>query len=161
MIKVFCRKETDTAVIPMRMHEGDAGYDVFADESKQVCSGQTVVIKTGVSIQMPKSLCAMVISRSGLAAKEGIFVLNSPGLIDSGYRGEIMVILHNSSDKDFGIVSGDRIAQLVFSSVQPVELRATLELLDTTDRGINGLGSTGVSYLGEDYDLDDVPVSPA
>lgn len=157
MIRVQCKKETSTAMIPLRMHDSDAAYDLHSDESKTIGVGETSIIKTGISIQMPNDICALVLSRSGLAAKNGVFVLNSPGLIDSGYRGEIMVILHNSGDKDFGIVVGDRIAQLMFAKVEPIGISEAFELLDNTDRGTSGLGSTGVSYLG-DEDEDDYAV---
>ena len=156
--KILCRKETVTAVVPMRMHESDAAYDLFADESKLLAAGDIAAIATGISVHMPPSLCAFVLSRSGLALKSGITVLNAPGLIDSGYRGQIMVILHNTRQVPYGIGSGDRIAQLMFVNVEPVNLSKTFELLEDSDRGTNGLGSTGVSYLGDDEDF---PVFPS
>ena len=156
--RILCRKETATAVIPMRMHESDAAYDLYADESKLLAAGDIVAIKTGISVHMPPSLCAFVMSRSGLALKSGIVVLNAPGLIDSGYRGEIMVVLYNTRQAPYSVVSGDRIAQLMFVNVEPVDLSKTFELLEDSDRGTNGLGSTGVSYLGDDEDF---PVAPA
>lgn len=156
--KILCRKETTTAVVPMRMHESDAAYDLFADESKLLVPEDIVAIRTGVSVHMPPGLCAFVLSRSGLALKSGIVVLNAPGLIDSGYRGEIVVILHNVGQAAYGVVSGDRIAQLMFVNVEPTDLSKTFELLEDSDRGTNGLGSTGVSYLGDDEDF---PVAPA
>jgi dUTP pyrophosphatase len=140
------------------MHESDAAYDLYADESKLLAAGEIAAINTGISVHMPPSLCAFVLSRSGLALKSGIVVLNAPGLIDSGYRGEIMVILHNTRQVAYSVVSGDRIAQLMFVNVEPTNLSKTFETLEDSDRGTNGLGSTGVSYLGED---DDFPVAPA
>jgi dUTP pyrophosphatase len=95
-------------------------------------------------MRMPEDMCAMVCSRSGLAAKKGIFVSNSPGILDADYRGEIKVILHNLSHSPFSVKPGDRVAQMVFHKVE----RTNLNIVDTfytddTDRGTGGLGSTG------------------
>lgn len=157
-IDILCRKISEPSFVPIRLHDTDAAYDLCASESKTISPKAVEIVKTGISIQMPESLCALVLSRSGLAAKNNVFVLNSPGLIDSGYRGEIMVILCNFGEDVFEIEPGMRIAQMLFSSVPDTRLRATFELLDESDRGMNGLGSTGTVALLSDDDVHGVAI---
>jgi dUTP pyrophosphatase len=137
-IKIIATDE----MLPKYALDGDAGMDLRAAEEKTIKPGQRSLIKTGVSIALPKSVVALVHPRSGLALKHGITVLNTPGTIDSNYRGEIGVILYNTSDEVFDIRIGDRIAQLVFQEVLTIEFEQVDEL-DTTDRGTGGFGSTG------------------
>jgi dUTP pyrophosphatase len=143
-LKTFCVKYTidDEALVPFYATEEAAGCDLRSSVDTLVQAGCRELIPTGLKIEMPMGFEGQVRSRSGLAAKHGITVLNSPGTIDSDYRGEIKVILLNTSDQDFIINKGDRIAQLVFSQVfrglfQPVEI------ISSTDRGDGGFGSTG------------------
>ena len=123
-----------------------SGADLYADIDEDIIlkTGQRALIPTGVAIALPDGFEAQVRSRSGLAVKNGIFTLNSPGTIDADYRGEIKIILCNMGENDFIISGGMRIAQLV---VAPVVQAAWLESddLDSTDRGDGGFGSTGVS----------------
>ncbi|MFM6967724.1 MAG: dUTP diphosphatase [Microbacteriaceae bacterium] len=129
---------------PTYAHPGDAGADITASEAVTLLPGQRALVKTGVSIALPEGFVAYVMPRSGLALKNGISLVNSPGTIDAGYRGEIGVILLNTDRSEtFEVKPGDRIAQLV---IQPV-VRADfvpVEELPGTFRGVGGFGSTGV-----------------
>ncbi|MCZ7533299.1 MAG: dUTP diphosphatase [Acidimicrobiia bacterium] len=132
--------------IPMlaTAHLGDAGADLSASENHTIEPGQTVLVGTGLSMAIPPGYAGFVLPRSGLAINHGITVANAPGLIDSGYRGEIRVGLINHSNSAFAIEVGDRIAQLVVMSVETPEF-VEVEELDRTDRGVGGFGSTGVA----------------
>lgn len=138
-------KAEDGVLIPSYQSSGSAGMDVRAHLTQDVTlkSGCIAAIDTGLYLEIPEGYEVQVRSRSGLALKNGIIVLNSPGTIDSDYRGEIKVILMNLSDKDFIIRDRDRIAQLVLSRYERAELQASDELSDT-ERGCGGFGSTGV-----------------
>lgn len=129
---------------PTYAHPGDAGADITAAESVTLAPGERALVKTGLSIALPAGFVAFVMPRSGLALKHGITLVNSPGTIDAGFRGEIGVIMLNTDQSTpFHIEAGDRIAQLV---IQPV-VRATfvpVEELPGTHRGAGGFGSTGV-----------------
>jgi len=116
--------------------------DLFSDEEKLIRTGESALIKTGIKIELPANSEAQVRPRSGLALKEGITVLNTPGTIDEGYRGEVGVILINHSKKDFLITAGMKIAQMVISPVYQAEVIEVDELSDT-HRGEGGFGSTG------------------
>lgn len=138
-------KEGNPVQAPSYAHPGDAGLDLRACTSMQIAPMSHASVPCGFSMAIPQGYGGFVLPRSGLAAKHGITVLNSPGLIDSGYRGEIMVILLNTSTTDaFHIESGDRIAQLVIMRTPEVELSYADEL-DITIRGECGFGSSGVS----------------
>tara|TARA_B100000965_G_scaffold349635_1_gene322902 strand:+ start:200 stop:637 length:438 start_codon:yes stop_codon:yes gene_type:complete len=130
--------------LPKYQTEGASAVDLFADLNESIIlkSKERKLIKTGIQISIPDGYEAQVRPRSGLAIKHGITVLNSPGTIDSDYRGEIGVILINHSDVDFKISNGDRIAQLVLSSYEKIKWTET-ESLDDTQRGKGGFGSTG------------------
>lgn len=130
------------AVLPAYAHPSDAGMDVRSVEELVIPAGKRALVHTGLVVLLPPLYEAQVRPRSGLALKHGITVLNTPGTIDSGYRGEIGVILFNSSDVDFQIKKGDRVAQVVIAPVtQPVIEEA--QEIDETDRGAGGFGSTG------------------
>lgn len=129
---------------PSYATEGSAGVDLKAniDEPITLAPLQRVVVPTGLRIALPKGTEAQVRPRSGLAAKHGITVLNTPGTIDADYRGEVGVILINLSDKDFVINPGERIAQMILARYECFEWE-DVEQLDSTSRGEGGLGSTG------------------
>lgn len=129
---------------PSYATEGSAGVDLKAniDEPITLAPLQRIVVPTGLRIALPKGTEAQVRPRSGLAAKHGITVLNTPGTIDADYRGEVGVILINLSDKDFVINPGERIAQMVLARYERFEWEE-VEQLDSTSRGEGGLGSTG------------------
>ena len=130
------------AVLPAYAHPSDAGMDIRSVADMTVPARGRALVPTGLVVLLPRLYEAQVRPRSGLALKHGITVLNTPGTIDSGYRGEIGVILFNSSDVDFQIKKGDRVAQVVIAPVtQPVIEEA--QEIDETDRGAGGFGSTG------------------
>jgi len=130
---------------PSYQTAGSAGMDLQANITEDVLipANQRALIKTGIYLQLPQGYEAQIRPRSGLAFKNGITVLNSPGTIDSDYRGEIGVILINHSQNSFRIYPGDRIAQMVIAKYEQVELEM-VECLDESDRGEGGFGHTGV-----------------
>jgi dUTP pyrophosphatase len=133
---------TDTAMLPTRAHEGDAAFDLYADEALTLAPGERAVVASGVALALAPGTCGLVLPRSGLAARHGVTVLNAPGLIDSGYRGEIKAILLNTDPQEpFAIARGERIAQLLV--LEPADVALVLGELDETSRGSGGLGSTG------------------
>ena len=134
---------SDDAVLPTRAHEGDAGLDLYAAEPAHLGPGERWSVPTGVAVEIPDGHAGLVLPRSGLAREHGIALVNSPGLIDSGYRGEIRVLLLNTDPAEvFRVQPGDRIAQLVLVAVpsaEPVEAEA----LAQSSRGEGGFGSSG------------------
>lgn len=139
-----------TAVAPPRYaHPGDAGADLQAAESLVLAPGERATVGTGLSIALPDGYAAFVVPRSGLASRHGITIVNSPGTVDAGYRGEIRVTLLNTDrEASFEIAAGDRIAQLI---VQPI-VRARfvqVEQLPGSERGEGGFGSTGIAGAAE------------
>lgn len=136
------RLDTDLA-LPSYAHEGDAGIDLIAREDAHIApAGGRALVPTGIAIALPVGFAGFVLPRSGLALKHGISVVNAPGLIDSGYRGEIKVVLLNTDPKEpYTVTRGDRIAQLVVQKVETVEWNEVTEL-DSFDRG-GGFGHSG------------------
>ncbi|MDR2901227.1 MAG: dUTP diphosphatase [Treponema sp.] len=143
--KVLFVKTDPLAILPQYESKGAAGADIRAriDGNLLVNPMQTVLVSTGLKMEIPAGYECQVRPRSGLAAKYGITVLNSPGTIDSDYRGEIKVILINLGQEPYTIQDGDRIAQLVFAPVVQINIEESLELSDTS-RGSGGFGSTGL-----------------
>lgn len=128
---------------PAYAHPGDAGADLRAAESAVLQPGARATIGTGVAIALPHGFAAFVVPRSGLAARHGITIVNSPGTVDAGYRGELRVTLLNTdAEESFSVEVGDRIAQLIVMPVTRAEF-ATVNELDQTERGTAGFGSTG------------------
>lgn len=132
----------DEAILPYQANEGDAGLDLYAVEEKIIKPGEAELIGTGIQIELPGGTEAQIRPRSGLALKHSITVLNSPGTIDEGYRGEIKVILINHGKGDFKVEKEMRIAQMVIAPVIQVKLEQT-EVLSDTDRDKGGFGSSG------------------
>ena len=132
----------DRAVIPEYQTAEAAGFDLHAIESKALAVGERALIKTGLAMALPHGYELQIRPRSGLAYKHGITVLNSPGTVDSDYRGEIMVLLINHSGESFEIQEGERIAQGVVQAVIQASFNI-VENLSETDRGSGGFGSTG------------------
>jgi len=130
------------AVIPKYQTSEAAGFDLHSVDEKTIKAGERDVIKTGLAVALPKGYELQVRPRSGLALKNGITVLNTPGTVDSDYRGELMVILLNTSKEDFVIKKGDRIAQAVIKEILQADFEIVDEL-DSTERGSGGFGSTG------------------
>jgi dUTP pyrophosphatase len=134
----------EDAVVPDRAYEGDAGLDLAACERHELGPGERAVVGTGLAVEIPAGYAGFVQPRSGLAAKHGITILNSPGLVDSGYRGEVRVILLNTDRAEtFVVEPGMRIAQLVVQAVEPVEPDEVGELAES-ERGARGFGSSRV-----------------
>jgi dUTP pyrophosphatase len=132
----------DGATLPARAYEGDAGLDLSASERVELGPGERAAVGTGLSVAIPEGHAGFVQPRSGLAVKYGITVLNTPGLVDSGYRGEIKVVLLNTDRHEpFVVEAGMRIAQLVVVPVAPAEPREVTELPDS-ERGEKGFGSS-------------------
>jgi dUTP pyrophosphatase len=137
-------KLNERATLPTRAHDGDAGLDLYAAEGARIGPGQRVMVGTGLTVAIPPGLAGLVVPRSGLALKHGISLVNSPGVIDSGYRGEVRVLLLNTdASSDFRLAVGDRIAQLLLI---PIATASPLEAdsLDETARGSGGFGSSGL-----------------
>lgn len=133
----------DEAILPTRAHEGDAGLDLYAADATTIGPGERARVATGIAVEVPEGHAGLVLPRSGLAARHGISLVNAPGLIDSGYRGEIKVLLLNTDrEVAFAVSPGDRIAQLVLTPVADAEPVEVTELA-TTARGAGGFGSSG------------------
>lgn len=132
----------EDAKMPLRANEGDAGLDVFSIEEKVIKPGETALIGTGIQMELPKGTEAQIRPRSGLALKYAVTVLNSPGTIDEGYRGELKVILINHGKEDFIVETGMRIAQMVIAPVLSIRL-IEVEGLSDSARGQGGFGSSG------------------
>ena len=150
MTDIPWRRVTPDAHEPVYAHPGDAGADLCSTESVTIEPGERVVVGTGVALALPEGTVGLVTPRSGLAARSGLSIVNAPGVLDSGYRGEIKVCLINLDPREpIRIAAGDRIAQLVvlpFIAARFVET----DDLDATSRGVGGYGSTGGSALLEE-----------
>ena len=134
----------DDAILPTQAYDGDAGLDLAACERAELRPGERAVVGTGVAVAIPDGHAGLVLPRSGLAARHGLTIVNAPGLIDSGYRGELKVILLNTDAREpFVVEPGMRIAQLVLIEVASVHLVQVAEL-SGSERGAAGFGSSGV-----------------
>lgn len=151
MLYIEVKKLNENATVPTKAYESDAGWDLYASENAVVKAGDRAVIKTGISMSIPEGWAGLIWPRSGLSVKKGIDVL--AGVIDSSYRGEIMVCLYNTSNKysdiseeyssnDLYIEAGDRIAQILFQQV-PESRMIEVESLEETERNSGGFGSSG------------------
>jgi len=129
-----------TATIPTKANSSDAGWDLYSTVDIVIPSKQRNTVKTGIALEIPENMAGLIWPRSGLSVKKGIDVL--AGVIDSGYRGEIMVCLYNTSDEHVSINRGDRIAQIIFQEV-PCVMMLHQEGLGSSQRGDNGFGSSG------------------
>jgi dUTP pyrophosphatase len=142
MIELSVRRLREDAVLPERAYSGDAGLDLAACDRHELAPGERAVVGTGLAAAIPEGYAGFVQPRSGLAAQHGISVVNAPGLIDSGYRGEIRVVLLNTDLREpFVVEPGMRIAQLVVLPVPELEL-AEVEELPESHRGVRGFGSS-------------------
>jgi dUTP pyrophosphatase len=131
------------ALLPTRAHAGDAGLDLYACEAAHIGPGERWSVGTGLAVQIPAGHAGLVLPRSGMAREHGITLVNSPGLIDSGYRGELRVLLLNTDPAEtFRVAPGDRIAQLVLTPVAAAEPVEAVELSESS-RGGGGFGSSG------------------
>ncbi len=142
-MKVKVLRLDEAAVLPRYEHDDDSGMDLCAIAPQTIHPGETALISTGIAIELPPNTEAQVRPRSGLALKHSITVLNTPGTVDAGYRGELRVILINHGKQPFEVVQGMRIAQMVIMPVIRAELEE-VESLSDSRRGEGGFGSTGV-----------------
>lgn len=143
MQKLYVKKLHPDAQIPQYAHNGDSGFDLASVEDVYIYPGQQKLVKTGLAMAIPKGYEIQIRPRSGLALKQRITLTNSPGTIDSTYRGEIGVIIWNAGESPFVIAKGDRIAQAVLAPVETADI-VIVDELDKTDRGDGGYGHTGV-----------------
>ena len=142
-MKLHIKKLNTDAKLPEKAHKTDAGFDLFSIESKEIKAGETKLIKTGISMQLPANTEAQIRPRSGLALKHSITVLNTPGTIDEEYRGEIGVILINHGKETFAVEKNMKIAQMVVQPTLSVDIEEVEGNLSNTVRGSGGFGSTG------------------
>jgi dUTP pyrophosphatase len=139
---VSVKKLTETAQLPTKAHEDDAGFDLYSDTDVVIYPETRRLISTGIAVAIPRGYYGRIAPRSGLAFKNGIDVL--AGVVDAGYRNEVGVILINFDDKPFEIKKGDRIAQLIIEKVDPFKIEEVKEFFTNTHRGMGGFGSSGV-----------------
>jgi dUTP pyrophosphatase len=143
LIEIAVQRLRDGAVLPSRAYPGDAGLDLVACETLEVGPGERAIVRTGVAVAIPPGYAGFVQPRSGLARRHGISIVNTPGLIDSGYRGELQVTLLNTDrEHRFTVEPGMRVAQLVVLPVPDVEL-VEVDELPASERGTAGFGSSG------------------
>jgi len=142
-LRIEISKVDSLAKLPETAYAGDAGLDLYSVEEVTLHPGQRQAVRTGIAVAVPEGNAGLVLPRSGLALKHGISLVNSPGLIDSGYRGEVKVLLLNTDSTDaFTVNVGDRVAQLLPVTLPQVELIEVTEL-SSTERGVGGFGSSG------------------
>jgi dUTP pyrophosphatase len=142
VIELPIQKLRSNAVVPVRAYSGDAGLDLSACERVELAPGQRALVPTGLAVAIPEGYAGYVQPRSGLASKHGISIVNTPGLVDSGYRGELLVNLVNTDSADsFVVEPGMRIAQLVILELPEVEL-VEVDELPASERGVRGFGSS-------------------
>ena len=144
MVEIKIKKLSSDAIIPHYAHNGDAGMDVYSSEDNTLNPGERKLISTGLSFEMPKGYEMQVRPKSGLALKNGITLLNSPGTLDSGYRGELKVLMFNTSDQTYSIKKSEKIAQIIIAKYEEAEMIEVEELKTNTSRGEGGFGSTGL-----------------
>ena len=143
-MRLAIRRLSSRACLPTRAHDGDAGFDLYALEGGTIPAGERAAVPTGIAVELPERHAGLVLPRSGLAARHGISLVNAPGLIDQGYRGEVRVLLVNTDAReDFSFEAGDRIAQLLVVRVEAPDIVEVDELAETK-RGEGGFGSTGI-----------------
>src|SRR6185295_6409810 len=143
MVELKIKLLDDGLPMPRYQHEGDAGLDLPSRVDLVILPGERAMVPTGLAVAIPPGYAGFVLPRSGLASRHGIALVNSPGLVDSGYRGEMSIVMINTDKHEpFHIRRGDRIAQLVIQRVEAVSI-AGVDELDETSRGAGGFGSTG------------------
>jgi dUTP pyrophosphatase len=142
-MRLAVRRLDPAAMLPTQAHTGDAGFDLYAIEAAEIAPGERTSVGTGIAIELPQRHAGLVLPRSGLALRHGIALVNAPGLIDPGYRGELRVLLLNTDrEETFSIAVGDRIAQLVIVRAESPDV-VEVEELAQSKRGDDGFGSSG------------------
>jgi dUTP pyrophosphatase len=142
-MNIKVKKLSENASLPRYIHKGDAGADLSSAQDVTIMPGQTAVVMTDLAFELPEGMELQVRSRSGMAAKHNVFVLNAPGTVDSGFRGNVGVVLTNLGSRIFEIKIGDRVAQAVFSKYEHVRV-FEYEEIDDSERGSGGFGSSGI-----------------
>jgi len=143
--RIRVKRLSPQARVPERAYDGDAAYDLHAAVDVDLAPNERAVVPTGIALGLPAGVAALTVPRSGLAARHGITIVNSPGLIDPGYRGEVRIVLLNTdSEHTFAIRTGDRIAQLLLVDFVDAEFHE-VDDLDETERGERGFGSSGTA----------------
>ena len=140
-IEIEIKLITSSGKVPSKTHASDIGYDISSSENTTLKSNEVTLVSTGIAINLPQQCAGFVLPRSGLSTKHKITLINSPGLIDPGYTGELLVPLVNHGAKDYEIKIGDRIAQLVLVNTHGVDFKV-VDSLPETDRSSGGFGST-------------------
>ena len=142
-MKLRVRRLDERALLPTRAYAHDAGLDLYALEPLELAPGQRAAVRTGIAVEIPQDQAGLVLPRSGLAERHGIALVNAPGLIDAGYRGELRVLLLNTDPAvPFTVAAGDRIAQLVLVKIETPEV-AEVQELASSERAAGGFGSSG------------------
>jgi dUTP pyrophosphatase len=142
-VRLGIRLLDERARLPTRAHEGDAGLDLYALEGAELAPGARAQVRTGIALEIPAGHAGLVLPRSGLAARHGIALVNAPGLIDAGYRGEVQVLMLNTDrERPYRVRAGDRIAQLVVTRIATAAVVEVSELSESA-RGGGGFGSSG------------------
>jgi dUTP pyrophosphatase len=142
-VRIALKRLREDARLPTRAHGDDAGLDLYAVDACTIGPGERAVVPTGIAIELPGRHAGLVVPRSGLAAKHGISVVNAPGIIDAGYRGEVKVLLLNTDPSEpFEVAPGDRIAQLIVTRVETPDL-VEVDELEPSRRSNGGFGSSG------------------
>lgn len=142
VVRIAVQRLDRSLPLPAHAHPGDAGLDLCAAEAVTLAPGARALVGTGIALALPPGYAGLVLPRSGLALRCGVTVLNAPGLIDAGYRGEVKVLLINHDAGPVSFARGERIAQLVVQRVEPAEL-VPADVLPASERGAGGFGSTG------------------
>ena len=141
-INIKIKRLNENAILPEKQHDSDAGYDLHSIEEIILKPNKIYKVRTGIAIQIPNNYAGLVLPRSGLSSKYGISLINTPGLIDSGYRGELLLPLINHSSNEYTINKTERVAQLILIEIPEVKIEVTSDL-DESDRDSKGFGSTG------------------
>ena len=141
-INIKIKRLNENAILPEKQHDSDAGYDLHSIEEIILKPNKIYKVRTGIAIQIPNNYAGLVLPRSGLSSKYGISLINTPGLIDSGYRGELLIPLINHSSNEYTINKTERVAQLILIEIPEVKIEVTSDL-DESDRDSKGFGSTG------------------
>jgi dUTP pyrophosphatase len=142
-MRLAVRRLAPVATLPTRSYPDDAGYDLYAAEAAVIAPGRRASVRTGIAVELPAGHAGLVLPRSGLAERHGIALVNAPGLIDAGYRGELRVLLLNTDPvEEFAVAVGDRIAQLVVVAVAAPEV-VEVDALAGSERSGRGFGSSG------------------
>ena len=142
VINIKIKRLNEDAILPEKQHDSDAGYDLHSIEEIILKPSKIYKVRTGIAIQIPNNYGGLVLPRSGLSSKYGISLINTPGLIDPGYRGELLIPLINHSSNEYTINKNERVAQLILIDIPEVKIEVTSDL-DASDRDSKGFGSTG------------------